>query len=138
MYVKVEGGVASAYTIKQLRRDNPSISFPEKISEDMLADYGVFEVAESAPPPINDNQTAMFDGFSFTNGRWCTTWRVVDTHPREIASRRVATLRRLLDESDYKFAEDYDQKNTPEWEQLKLDRQSWREEIRGHERTLSM
>ena len=50
---------------------------------------------------------------------------------QEIANaKRIAELKKLLAESDFKFNVDYDEQNTPEWEQLKADRQAWREEIR--------
>ena len=44
--------------------------------------------------------------------------------------QRIAELKQLLAESDFKFNVDYDEQNTPQWEQLKADRQAWREEIR--------
>lgn len=41
-------------------------------------------------------------------------------------SARIAELKKLLKDSDFKVLPDYDQDNT----QLKIDRQLWREEIR--------
>ena len=46
------------------------------------------------------------------------------------AEKRIAELKTLLAESDFKFSVDYDDQDTPEWNQLKADRQAWREEVR--------
>jgi hypothetical protein len=51
------------------------------------------------------------------------------------AERRIAQLKTLLAESDFKFSVDYDDQDTPEWNQLKADRQAWREEVRELEST---
>jgi hypothetical protein len=46
------------------------------------------------------------------------------------AEKRIAELKTLLAESDFKFSVDYDDQDTPEWNQLKADRQAWRDEVR--------
>lgn len=48
----------------------------------------------------------------------------------EPTKKRIAELKTLLAESDFKFSVDYDAQDTPEWTQLKADRQAWRLEIR--------
>lgn len=53
--------------------------------------------------------------------------------PEELNAIRIQELKQLLSESDYKFSADYDKQGTPEWEQLKLDRKAWRDEIRSLE-----
>lgn len=47
--------------------------------------------------------------------------------------QRIAELKQKLAESDFKFNVDYDEQDTPEWNQLKADRQAWRDEIRSLE-----
>jgi hypothetical protein len=46
------------------------------------------------------------------------------------AQKRIAELKQKLAESDFKFNVDYDDQDTPEWNQLKADRQAWRDEVR--------
>jgi hypothetical protein len=53
-----------------------------------------------------------------------------DNQSRE---QRIAELKQKLVESDFKFSVDYDKQDTPEWDQLKADRRSWRDEIRSLE-----
>ena len=52
------------------------------------------------------------------------------------AQKRIAELQYKLSKTDFKFSQDYDKKDTPEWLQLKSDRQAWREEIRQLEQSL--
>ena len=46
------------------------------------------------------------------------------------AQKRIAELKQKLADSDFKFNVDYDAQDTPEWTQLKADRQAWRAEVR--------
>ena len=52
------------------------------------------------------------------------------------AQQRIAELQAELSKTDFKFSLDYDKKDTPEWLQLKSDRQAWRDEIRQLEQSL--
>lgn len=56
MYVKVTNGTVDQYpyTIGDLRRDNPSISFPKVVSDEMLAEYGVYPVTENEAPSFDE------------------------------------------------------------------------------------
>lgn len=49
---------------------------------------------------------------------------------QQARQQRIAELKTLLAESDFKFSVDYDDQDTPEWNQLKADRQAWRDEVR--------
>jgi hypothetical protein len=50
MYIKVTGSYPTAYTLAQLRRDNPNVSFPKDIPDSTLVEFGVFPLAETVPP----------------------------------------------------------------------------------------
>ena len=57
MFVKITNGQAQAnYTIGDLRRDNPNVSFPRNISDETLASFNVFRVTE-LPAPDYDSRT---------------------------------------------------------------------------------
>lgn len=53
---------------------------------------------------------------------------------QQAKKQRITELKRLLAETDFKFNIDYDEQDTSEWNQLKDDRQAWREEIRQLEK----
>ena len=50
MYIKITDGNQTSYSIGQLRRDNPNVSFPRSIPEATLASYGVYPTTVSASP----------------------------------------------------------------------------------------
>ena len=51
---------------------------------------------------------------------------------KEELQHKINEAQYLLDSTQFKFGEDYDKKNTPEWEELKLKRAEAREYIRGN------
>lgn len=47
MYIKVSGSVTTyPYTIQQLKSDNPNISFPNILTDDVLNDFNVYSVVQ--------------------------------------------------------------------------------------------
>lgn len=50
-----------------------------------------------------------------------------------ILSIKIKELEKFLNDTQFKFGEDYDFKYTPEWEDLKIKRQEAREFIRANE-----
>lgn len=55
-YVKVTAGVATEYNLKQLRKDNPNVSFPKEPRSELLADWDVFTL-NLLPDPAYDPET---------------------------------------------------------------------------------
>lgn len=55
MYVKVTNGAVDQYpyTIANLRRDNSNVSFPKHISDETLAEWGVYRVSVADQPSFN-------------------------------------------------------------------------------------
>lgn len=49
---------------------------------------------------------------------------------QQAREQRIAELKGFLSQSDFKFNVDYDEQGTPEWEDLKAQRQQWRDETR--------
>lgn len=47
-------------------------------------------------------------------------------------SIKIKELEKFLNDTQFKFGEDYDLKDTPEWEELKIKRQEAREFIRAN------
>lgn len=112
MLVKVTSGSVDTYpyTVGQLRRDNPQVSFPKQIPDAMLADYGVYPVAEADAPSFNKRtQTATrADNPTLVGDVWTIGWVVADKSASEISSydQDMAADNRgkrnnLLAETDY-------------------------------------
>ena len=97
------------YSIGDLRRDNPSVSFPRNPSDELLASWNVFPVVDVTAPAYdlateNCNQVNP----TLENGEWMMTWAVTTASSSEIAERLTAKSaevrsqrNQLLSESDW-------------------------------------
>jgi hypothetical protein len=89
-YCKVVDGVATACTIDQVKKDNPSVSFPAVVPDETLADYGFY--------PLNHDSQTAFDivergPIEERNGEWWQTYTGRDKTPEEKRSTMVVTMR---------------------------------------------
>lgn len=105
MYVKTHAGavVRYPYGVDDLRRDNAGTSFPDVISDQMLADYGVFRVTELPRPQSNAmTQDCIHDAEPrLQDGAWVIGCRIEDK-PVEEAARNVRSQRdKFLSECDW-------------------------------------
>ena len=88
MQIKITNGIADTYpySVGQLRRDNPNISFPKRIPDDMLAEWGVYPV-EYKPQPEYDDRTQRIEQNAqpvMEDGKWFIGWAVVDKAEEEV------------------------------------------------------
>ena len=88
--IKVVDGVASEYTINQLRKDNPNTSFPKEPSETLLASYDVYIYTID---PMPDGDVVTLAGFEKRDGQWFRVWDVVNYTPEEKRQRMRVTMR---------------------------------------------
>lgn len=87
MYVKVTNGAVDQfpYTIGQLRRDNPGVSFPKVIPEAMLADWGVYPVTAEDEPSYDNGETVDKNSTpALSDGSWTLGWTKRDKTQGEI------------------------------------------------------
>jgi hypothetical protein len=93
MYILAPNQIAEIfpYSIGNLRRDNPNVSFPRNPSEELLASYDVFPVVTQAPPehdPATQNLNQATP--TLVDGQWLQTWQVTDASAEEITERQRA------------------------------------------------
>lgn len=80
MYVKLVNNEVDTfpYTLKQLRQDNPSVSFPKEISDELAAQFNVYPVRTGSLPARNilvqtlNRQTEP----TFRDGQWWIDYEV--------------------------------------------------------------
>jgi len=87
MYVKAINDVVETfpYYINNLKEDNPNTSFPNNMSDDLLAEWNVFPVNQTQMPSHNDDQTASLNSTpELINGTWFVGWTVRDLTQEEI------------------------------------------------------
>ena len=102
-YIKLTNGEPEIYTISQLRRDNPNVSFPKNIPDDILQKYDVFPFTEEPMPDTAPGTRAVKDALPTQDdiGNWVMRWSIVDIPLEE----KAVTIRRkrdkLLAQSDW-------------------------------------
>lgn len=93
MYVLVSnGGVGKyPYTVFDLRRDNPNTSFIDPMSDQELAEWGVFPVVPRNAP-LHDPATQNVSRVDPTleDGQWVETWRISEASAAEVDERMAA------------------------------------------------
>lgn len=74
MYIKITDGTASRYTFRQLRQDNPHVSFPKEPNAATLAALGVFPVTQADPPAAIEGQVVERDAQPTDQGDGTYVW----------------------------------------------------------------
>ena len=109
MYIKITNDIPENYTIGQLRRDNPNISFPKTISNEILTRFDVYTYTQESQPSIDEKTQKLEDGgFVEQDGNWLKTWNIVEKTPEELAEwieskkQQVRSQRdMLISQTDY-------------------------------------
>tara|TARA_R110001599_G_scaffold348450_1_gene575729 strand:- start:46 stop:507 length:462 start_codon:yes stop_codon:yes gene_type:complete len=112
MYIKTTNGNVDTYpyNVGQLRRDNPNTSFPKKVPDEVLAEWGVYPVTvEDQPSYAKRTQLCTRNAQPvLTTGAWTVGWTVTDKTQEEVQAYddNVATSNRstrdsLLSKSDW-------------------------------------
>ena len=88
MLAKVNGDavIEYPYGTKELKRDNPNVSFPAEITKEILVQYGVVEVKTTSAP---DNYLKNYEigGPIKRNGVWELEWIESDATEEQIQKR---------------------------------------------------
>jgi hypothetical protein len=90
MYAKLmaEGVFQYPYSLRQLRLDNPQVSFPKEPSPELLAEYNVHPVTPVQRPASTLTQDPAELLPQLINGQWTQVWTMVDVSPEEAAPRQ--------------------------------------------------
>lgn len=86
MYAKIKNGLVDVYpySMNELRNDNPQTSFPDVMTKDALASYGLVEV-KSVEQPNADYRSNVVEGKpQLVEGTWLQTWVVTEKTAEEI------------------------------------------------------
>lgn len=107
MFIKLTNGMPETYTIGQLRKDNPNVSFPKDIPLETLASYNVYPLTVADRPSYNSLiEDVVLNTPTEMNGAWIQSYSVVQKS-QEDAERNIREQRNyLLSESDWTQVED--------------------------------
>lgn len=114
MYIRIiNNQVYWPYTLNQLKVDEPGISFPETISEELYNSLGVFTAQVESKPSISYTQAAILQDPVLENGKWIQHWSIIDVdaetaqHQYEFECGNVRNMRdSLLAECDWTQGKD--------------------------------
>jgi len=120
MYVKATNNTVDTYpySVEQLRTDNPNTSFPDGMSVEQLAEWGVYPVTVAADPSYDALTHKIQQAAEpvLVNGAWLVSKTVVALTPEEIqdnSDAEAALVRdkrdKLLSESDWVTVKAVDQ-----------------------------
>ena len=104
MYVKIANNQVEEfpYTLDQLKRDNPNVSFPETISLSTLASYNVFPVTLTEPPAHDQLvELVTMSNPTLVNDAWKQAWAKQNRTNEEASSNVRSKRDGLLLETDY-------------------------------------
>lgn len=103
MHIKLTNGQPEKYSIGQLRRDNPNVSFPKDIPTEVLVSFNVYPYSRPDRPAYDHLTEQCFDdGFEQdAEGNWSQGYSV-EPLEQEQAGRNIRSRRdRLLQDTDW-------------------------------------
>ena len=90
MYVKVNNGTATKYSLSQLKKDNPNVSFPTSPSDALLSSYDVYPLVNNDRPAVDIVETGPIQEI---NGVWTQTYTGRNFTAEEKRQRMKVTMR---------------------------------------------
>jgi hypothetical protein len=118
MYIKLTNGSPTTYSIGQLRRDNPQVSFSKHPSESTLAEYDVYPVSEISRPEY-DARTHYLKQSEFyqVDGKWQLHYTPEQLPYEQVANRIRAERDELLRLTDWIVSKSYESQSpvSQEW-----------------------
>lgn len=121
MYIKLNNGTPKAYSIGQLRQDNPQVSFPTTLTNELLAEYSVFSVTPAEPPEHAETEVVEDAGYlQLADGTWGQAWRVRTMTEQE--------LEQLAQQNDDQRRRAYEREADPlffKWQRGEATKEEW-------------
>lgn len=103
MFVKLTEGSPShfPYTTGDLCRDHPGTSFPENLTNDLLADFDVYPVKQVAAPAFNSDTHKVRQWVELVDQEWTHVWSLVQLPEQRAAENVRADRNRRLINCDW-------------------------------------
>lgn len=101
-YLKLNNGVPEKYSLSRLRTDYPNVSFPDKPTEEMLAQYDVYPYTRPAVSVFDTLAWRAIDGdFTQVDGAWTLPYQMVKLSQSQAESRVRHQRTNLLADCDW-------------------------------------
>ena len=123
MYLLLNNGQIDQYpySVYDLKKDNPNTSFPASLTDQKLAEYGVYPVKPSEPPTSDYTQNLVEDDPVLEDGEWVQAWKVETATQSEKTERLEAAWAYLREERNRRLTES-------DWTQLEdapVNKETW-------------
>ncbi len=108
MYIKLNNNTAIRYSLAQLKKDNPSVSFPATQTAQLLLEYNVVECLEDTLPDHNPLTHSVIKAAQpvETDGVWTWDWDVVELDSDTKADNIRRERNNLLGDTDWWAVQD--------------------------------
>jgi hypothetical protein len=103
MFAKISNGAVERfpYTLSDLRRENPNVSFPATVPDAELATYGVERVTATTAPASNARTHTLERSCSLVDGVWTEVWTETQ-RDLAVAEKNIREQRNeLLSQTDW-------------------------------------
>lgn len=86
MYAKIENNSVAKYpyTLRDLRKDHPNVSFPADAGDDVFADFGAAKVSPTVAPTPSATERVIEGTPAFNGTDWEQSWTLVQKSPEQI------------------------------------------------------
>lgn len=99
MYIKVNNGIIDKYpySIENLKQDNPNTSFPDKLTNEVLAEWNVYNVSTGELPIYDERMQKLVEQTpEFVNDNWQKVFAVVPLTTEEISERNETIKKEII------------------------------------------
>ena len=103
MLIKVQNEtvVNARYSVNDLKRDNPNVSFPENIPESVLNSYDVYTAVQTERAALNSRNEKRTFTFEKRDNVWTKVWQTVLVDSDVAAKNNREYRNTLLSETDW-------------------------------------
>jgi hypothetical protein len=111
MYALVKDGaiLRYPYSITDLRRDNPQVSFPKNISDATLAEYDVYPLTATERPSYDPITQSLTEGTpALADGVWTQIWDVTEATQEEVGRRKANQLESIKQQRASAYTQEAD------------------------------
>ena len=115
MYAKIIDTVCKVFPAAKssVLKDNPNVSFPSELTDELLAQYNLFPVVATTPPDFDNDIQYVTRTAENIDGVWTEVHTVVNV-PEDQAAGRIRDIRNdLLAESDWTQLADSSAETSP-------------------------
>ena len=108
MLIRIIDGQPQKYTVGELLRDHPHVSFPRELTDAVIAQYQVYWVTQTPAPP-NDSKTHRHtQHIELVGTEWTQVWSTVPLPLGQAVDNVRAHRDALLADTDWVVAVSYE------------------------------